>query len=141
MNNEYVQCESKKCNLRRLVEKCTFFVQLSWMVFFRYLLKICNFFDTPINLNSRFKSLNLWIYLLLRTQLIQSNAIKWSRKFTFSISWVGFRFLTLFLVVCLTTPPLPAAAMIYIYFRKTFAFKIHNFPSNECNKFLFPSIE
>ena len=135
MNNEYVQCESKKCNLRRLVEKCTFFVQLSWMVFFRYLLKICNFFDTPINLNSRFKSLNLWIYLLLRTQLIQSNAIKWSRKFTFSISWVGFRFLTLFLVVCLTTPPLPAQQWYIFILEKHLHLKFTTFPQTNAINF------
>ena len=34
----------RKCDLRRLVQKCTFFVQLSCMVFLKYFLKIGNFF-------------------------------------------------------------------------------------------------
>ena len=34
----------KKCDLRRLVQNCIFFVELTCMVFFRYFLKICNFF-------------------------------------------------------------------------------------------------
>jgi len=38
----------KKWNLRRLVQKYAFFVQLSWMVFYQYFLKICIFFGTPI---------------------------------------------------------------------------------------------
>jgi len=38
----------KKCDLRLLVQNCTFFVQLSCMVFLKYFLKICNFFGTPI---------------------------------------------------------------------------------------------
>ena len=33
----------KKCHLRRLVQICTFFMQLSCMVYFQYFLKICNF--------------------------------------------------------------------------------------------------
>ena len=38
----------KKCDLLRLVQNCTFFVQLSRMVFFQYFLKICNIFGTPM---------------------------------------------------------------------------------------------
>ena len=38
----------KKCDLRRLVQNCTFFVQLSCMVFFQYFLKVSNFFGTPM---------------------------------------------------------------------------------------------
>ena len=34
----------KKCDLRRLVQNCTFFVQLSCMMFFQYFLKICNIY-------------------------------------------------------------------------------------------------
>ena len=46
----YIEGESKKrCDLRRLVQNCTFFVQLSCMVFFQYFLKICKkFFGTPM---------------------------------------------------------------------------------------------
>jgi len=39
----YLQGESKKCDLRRLLQNCTIFVQISWMVFFLYFRKICNF--------------------------------------------------------------------------------------------------
>ena len=47
--NIYIQGESKiKCDLRRLVQKCNFFVQLSCRVFFKYFLKICNFFGTSM---------------------------------------------------------------------------------------------
>ena len=47
MANIY-RVSQKKFDLRRLVQNCTFFVQLSCMVFFQYFLKICNIFGTPM---------------------------------------------------------------------------------------------
>ena len=44
----YIYRVIKKCDFRRLVQNCTFFVQLSCMVFFQYFWKICNSFGTPM---------------------------------------------------------------------------------------------
>ena len=45
---------TKKCDLLRLLQNCTFFVQLSCMVFFQYFSKILIFFDISIDLKKKF---------------------------------------------------------------------------------------
>ena len=44
METFYKGWVKKKCDLPRLVQKCTFCVQLSCRAFFKYFLKVCNFF-------------------------------------------------------------------------------------------------
>ena len=77
----YTGWVKKKCDLRRLVQNCTFFVQLSFMVLFQYFLKICNFFGTPMTQKKIRESFFLSKWKVQKSKIVHSYYSSLNLKF------------------------------------------------------------